>query len=277
MKYHNLFKEKLKDLDPIESCVIYNWPGYANNGDHFLALGTLLYLMEEHKTKVLSISDNTIGTNKETYVIVGGGNFGDLWPNVHNRVRARVRRYWDSRIIIFPVSVYFKDKKYLERSREIFNGAKDVTLMCREHESFVLAKKYFDKCKIMLVPDAAFYLEPLVKHYSSDKKTLFLSRNDKELLPRDYFTYEVKEDWSHAIFNLSKTLPREALVSLSVLLSSVLQIKKYNKVVITNRLHAHILCVMLGMSNTLLPNTYHKNESFYKTWTYHELSTNFIK
>jgi pyruvyl transferase EpsO len=275
MKYHNLFKKHLRELDPIDKCIIFNWPNYANNGDHFLALGTLLYLIEEHKTEIVSITDS-MKPNKETCVIVGGGNFGDLWPNVHNKVRSYVKSHQNNRIVIFPVSIYFENKDYLEESRKIFNDAKDVTLMCREHASFMLASKYFDKCKIILVPDAAFYLEPLIHQYSSNKSTLFLSRNDKELLPKDYFTYSIKTDWAHSVFNLAQTLPKEAVVSLSVLLGSTLQVKKFNKV-ITNRLHAHILCVMLGIVTTLISNTYHKNESFYKTWTYPDLNTDFIK
>jgi pyruvyl transferase EpsO len=40
-----------------------------------------------------------------------------------------------------------------------------------------------------------------------------------------------------------------------------------NRLVITNRLHGHILCTLLGIPNILLPNSYYKNESFYETWT----------
>lgn len=36
---------------------------------------------------------------------------------------------------------------------------------------------------------------------------------------------------------------------------------------ITNRLHAHILAVLLNKRHILLPNAYHKNKAFYDTWT----------
>ncbi|HEY9603927.1 MAG TPA: polysaccharide pyruvyl transferase family protein [Allocoleopsis sp.] len=41
-----------------------------------------------------------------------------------------------------------------------------------------------------------------------------------------------------------------------------------SSLVITNRLHGHILSTLLGIPNILLPNSYYKNESFYKTWTH---------
>jgi len=40
-----------------------------------------------------------------------------------------------------------------------------------------------------------------------------------------------------------------------------------HQLVITNRLHGHILSILLNKPNLFLPNAYHKNESFYETWT----------
>lgn len=40
-----------------------------------------------------------------------------------------------------------------------------------------------------------------------------------------------------------------------------------HRTVVTARLHGHILSVLMGKPNILLPNSYHKNESFYRTWT----------
>lgn len=48
--------------------------------------------------------------------------------------------------------------------------------------------------------------------------------------------------------------------------SGIQQFQQY-RLVITNRLHGHILCTLLKMPHIFLPNSYHKNEMFYKTWT----------
>ncbi len=50
-----------------------------------------------------------------------------------------------------------------------------------------------------------------------------------------------------------------------------------SSLVITNRLHGHLLCLLLGIPNILLPNAYYKNESFYKTWTYQIPFSRFVK
>nr|WP_293109223.1 polysaccharide pyruvyl transferase family protein [Okeania sp. SIO2F4] len=56
-------------------------------------------------------------------------------------------------------------------------------------------------------------------------------------------------------------------LSLSSLHSGIYQLQKY-RLIITNRLHGHILCVLLNIPHIFLPNSYHKNQSFYETWSY---------
>ncbi len=49
------------------------------------------------------------------------------------------------------------------------------------------------------------------------------------------------------------------------------------RLIITNRLHGHILCVLMGIPHIFLPNSYHKNEAFYNTWTYSIPFCKFVK
>ncbi|RMF26487.1 MAG: polysaccharide polymerase [Cyanobacteria bacterium J083] len=52
---------------------------------------------------------------------------------------------------------------------------------------------------------------------------------------------------------------------------------KQQRLIITNRLHGHILCLILGIPHVFLANSYHKNESFYQTWTYQIPFCRFVK
>ena len=54
--------------------------------------------------------------------------------------------------------------------------------------------------------------------------------------------------------------------SRSLLHAGIWQFQWYPAIV-TNRLHGHLLCVLLGIPHVLLPNSYYKNEAFYQTWT----------
>ncbi|MEM9541926.1 MAG: polysaccharide pyruvyl transferase family protein [Cyanobacteria bacterium P01_E01_bin.42] len=55
-------------------------------------------------------------------------------------------------------------------------------------------------------------------------------------------------------------------LSLSLSYSGSYQLSQYD-LVITTRLHGHILCTLLGIPNIFLPNSYHKNLGFYEAWT----------
>ena len=50
-----------------------------------------------------------------------------------------------------------------------------------------------------------------------------------------------------------------------------------HRLIITNRLHGHILCLILGIPHVFLANAYHKNESFYETWTHQIPFCRFVK
>jgi len=51
-----------------------------------------------------------------------------------------------------------------------------------------------------------------------------------------------------------------------LLRQAVRQVGRY-RLVITDRLHGHVLCALLGIPHVILPVAYYKNESFYQTWT----------
>ncbi len=64
--------------------------------------------------------------------------------------------------------------------------------------------------------------------------------------------------------------------SLSFMHSGIYQLNQY-RLVITNRLHGHILCILLGIPHVFLPNSYYKNEAFYEAWTYEINFCRFVK
>ncbi|MDA0266472.1 MAG: polysaccharide pyruvyl transferase family protein [Cyanobacteria bacterium] len=60
--------------------------------------------------------------------------------------------------------------------------------------------------------------------------------------------------------------PQRQAQSWSFIHSAVYQFRQY-RLIITNRLHGHILATLLGIPHVFLPNSYHKNQLFYETWT----------
>jgi pyruvyl transferase EpsO len=56
-------------------------------------------------------------------------------------------------------------------------------------------------------------------------------------------------------------------ISLNLAHSGIFQFSKYS-LIITDRLHAHILSLILGIPHIFLSNSYYKNRAFYETWTH---------
>ncbi|HEY9648429.1 MAG TPA: polysaccharide pyruvyl transferase family protein, partial [Chroococcidiopsis sp.] len=54
--------------------------------------------------------------------------------------------------------------------------------------------------------------------------------------------------------------------SWSFLHSGLYQFQSH-RLIMTNRLHGHILATLLGIPHIFLPNSYHKNQAFYRAWT----------
>jgi exopolysaccharide biosynthesis predicted pyruvyltransferase EpsI len=52
-----------------------------------------------------------------------------------------------------------------------------------------------------------------------------------------------------------------------IFVSRALTLLSLGRVVVTDRLHAHILCLLLGIPHILLNNLTGKNWNFYNTWT----------
>jgi exopolysaccharide biosynthesis predicted pyruvyltransferase EpsI len=73
----------------------------------------------------------------------------------------------------------------------------------------------------------------------------------------------------HPYLNILSTIYRPVmhLNSWSMAHSGIFQLQ-HHRFVITNRLHGHILCLILGIPHILIPGPYNKMESFYRTWTH---------
>jgi len=70
--------------------------------------------------------------------------------------------------------------------------------------------------------------------------------------------------------------PKMHRISWSLLHSGIYQFRQH-RLIITNRLHGHILCILLGIPHIFTSNSHYKNDSFYETWTYQIPFCRFVK
>lgn len=163
---------------------------HANLGDHAIAYaesillkkaginyyeitGKKLYELEQYG--YLPILNHAI------ILINGGGNLGILWPLIEKMNRAIITQNPDSKIYVFPNSIFYGNDDYgrkeFELSKKIYNKHKNLHLCARERISYNIMKDAYKS--VELVPDMVFTLDE--SHNTLERNgCLWCMRNDVE-------------------------------------------------------------------------------------------------
>ncbi|MEQ8998304.1 MAG: polysaccharide pyruvyl transferase family protein [Coleofasciculus sp. B1-GNL1-01] len=331
-KIKKVLQETLATIEPFEQCALLDYPDYLNIGDHLIWLGTVFYLKKILKTQIKYTA--TVKNFSETEMLQkigdapilfqGGGNLGDLWPELQEFRERVIAKHHSQPIIILPQTIYFEDQNKLNQAAEIFNAHPNLTIFARENYSYETACHYFSNCKVLKAPDMAFNLvnmPGLSFSVSQDNSILYHCRRDcrnfaqeltelNNLVVEDWVSYQwlqrdslknpeawywkipglvrlIREGWQRGLTSPGEWISRQRwhtnhpyidklssidepslfYKSWDLMHSGIYQLKQYPWL-ITNRMHGHILSILLGIPHLFLPGTYHKNKSFYTTWTY---------
>jgi pyruvyl transferase EpsO len=279
---------------PSTPFALVDFPDHANIGDSSIWLGTLSHFGRaglgpayvctietfDAEALIAAVPDGPI-------FIQGGGNFGDLWPENQNfRIRL-LRRFPGRRIIQLPQSIHFNDRANIAETSRAIAAHGNVVMFIRDHASAALAAKYFE-CEIHLCPDMAFCLGPLPRRAPPSHKFLHLLRQDREsrfhpqpettppadTLVTDWPIETPKFfDWFQRAANAEIVAGRiRTLAEVTAWLAVIRHIRGVKTLclgrhVVTDRLHGHILCTLLGIPHTILDNNYGKLTRFTETWS----------
>lgn len=285
-------------LDDYSECVLVGFPDSSNVGDSAIWLGELSWLRErgvrvayrcherDYDAKILEES-----SPKGLILLHGGGNLGDLWPRLQ-QLRERVIHDFPRRPIVqLPQTIHFGDGAALGRARAIFDSHPDLTIAVRDTASLGFARREF-RARSVLCPDMAFYLGALSISRVKDADVLWLRRTDLEAVPHAGVLGGAKTvvtDWLDPRPPAVRRL-REAVQPLGLRYPRKLRLLRRfseatfdyqarqrmdfgcgllarGKVVITDRLHGHILSLLLGIPHVILDNSYGKLRHFHDTWT----------
>lgn len=232
-----------------------------------------------------------------TIFINGGGNFGDLWPAPQSFREMLLDQYKNHKIVQLPQSIHFQHEENIEKSQKVINAHPDFTLLVRDHKSYDFAKKHYT-CHVELVPDMAFFLGPLRRRTQPIVDIYFLKRSDKEQVSlgegeNPFAQLEIKiEDWLDEDADLVKKHKYKVLLTLPYLmlrdgvnptdknacryalykslasdrLERGLKALSSGQYLLTDRLHATILAVLMNMPVVRLDNSYGKIDGFFSTW-----------
>jgi exopolysaccharide biosynthesis predicted pyruvyltransferase EpsI len=284
---------------------LLDYPNHENVGDSAIWLGELRYLARRGASVVYRSDIPTFRASSLSEVhpdgpilLHGGGNVGDLWPQ-HQRFREAVLAQFPSRQIVqLPQTIHFGAQQDLEQARRSFAAHPNFTLLVRDDESLAFARTHFD-CSIALCPDSAFALAPMGLPAAPAVDIVWLGRRDHEAVDQpelsDALTAGIEQvDWAgretasrrdaYTRVILRRAAPRllrggfvrhrgqAALwkewdrLAETRLRVGVAMLGR-GRVVITDRLHGHIICTICGIPHVLLRDSHGKVSNFVRTWT----------
>lgn len=164
---------------------LVNYPNHGNAGDPAVWLGAHASLRRlgvrvGYQCDARSYDPRALAaTRPEAILINGGGNLGDLWRQ-QQRGRERVLADFPRLPTVqLPQSIHFEGTKRLQRMQRLVAGHRDLTLLLRDPASLAFAREHFD-APARLCPDLAFALGPLPRMASARRQLLWLARSDKE-------------------------------------------------------------------------------------------------
>lgn len=200
----------------------------------------------------------------------GGGNL--VGYEFSDKIRKRVLNVFpDFPVILFSQSIWIHEKnlRHLNACRDIYSNRPNLTMFIRDRQSMTLAQKYFKGTKLVLMPDAALCIGRVPRFMPPAYDILWLRRRDGEssnyqmpVLPSNVSVHV--DDWWQWTTNYGTT-PMETSILMTV---NGLMFLQRGRVVITDRLHGHILSILSGTPHVLIDNPpFLKLSSFHRTWT----------
>lgn len=275
---------------------LIDFPAHSNVGDSAIWLGALTALRAlgapapaytcdaatyDRAALARALGDGTI-------LFTGGGSFGDLWER-HLLLRERVvADFPRHRIVQLPESVHFARPESLARARATFDAHERVTILVRDRASLEFVRREF-RTPVQLAPDLALALGALVPPVAPTRDLLWLKRSDKEdgfpshhpvdavdwiAEPRTSliaWTDRLREGaerrrWLRPVARRLLPLAYPALARQR--LTRGLALLAQARVLVTDRLHGHILASQLGLPHVVLDNSYGKLHHFVAAWTH---------
>ncbi|WP_423603340.1 polysaccharide pyruvyl transferase family protein [Sphingomonas sp. MS122] len=286
------FAQVLDGVLPPGKLALVDFPDHSNVGDSAIWLGEMAYLRQRGRLPAYysAIADFDDAACRAAIgggpiLIHGGGNMGTLWPK-HEAFRLHLLRAHRGRPIVqMPESIHYADPAAAKEMAEAIRSHGRFTLLVRDARSLAFAQAHFD-CPIHLCPDAALMLGRQQRSPAA-VPVFALLRTDHERAADDAAlpTGVVVDDWLEEdsaqkrklrlSLKLGKLFIRDPMAQRAVRQRRLaewrfqrgLAMLSSGELVVTDRLHAHILSLLLDIPHVLLDNSYGKVAGFADQWT----------
>lgn len=211
---------------------------------------------------------------EDVVALIGGGNMGDLYPDLEEARLRVVRAFPRNRIVSFPQSIQFSGtaagRRALARSRSTYEGHPRLEMFARDAESLLRMRKAFPGAKVYSAPDTVLSMSAPTSS-SRDISLMVCLRQDKEagLSASRRAAILAALSTAHPGALLTDTLvsgPRLDYPAYDRHLEMLLGQFARARCAVTDRLHGLIFSVITGTPCVVIENNNHKIRSLVETW-----------
>ncbi len=274
------------------------FPFDGNVGNHMMWIAVNTYLKSRGIRVAYTAQPWTLNTDHlkravgdGTVVFLGGVSVSRLWP-WHAEVKRKVAAACpDNRLVSLPSTMILIDDEDRAEASHLWEGHADAHMLARDELSAQSGRDAFpDTVNVETVHDTAFMLPPQPRNKQAvEMDVIWLARNDHEgagfARPEDIMVF----DWPSMlqpyspdvlasrvcskvrdiapVFNpLTNRALKRAYMSVSrTMLRRGNQALDRGRVLVTDRLHPHVLAALRGQYCVMLPDLYGKNRA---VWDY---------
>ena len=248
---------------------------YNNLGDQAIAEAMSMFLQEACPSKEYierseadflryfrSLQDTV--RPQDILCLSGGGNMGNWYPKYEAIRRKVIIGFPDNRIIIFPQTLDYETDSYgqreMARSAKVYNRHSQLTVCAREEKSFKAMSAIYNQ--VILVPDIVFYLNKYFHEIQKERRYsvgICLRSDDESAISADIrweFSKQMERQFPK-VRTLSTMDERHQIInkdSRRLLLENKLKQFSDCQVVITDRLHGMIFCILTGTPCVAIDN-----------------------
>lgn len=276
-------KKRLHNGKPVTPFYLLYTPEHTNMGDHFIAEAEKTFIRSflpdsycieftSNELKNQHLEQLSRIPASATVFINGGGFIGTIWGKAEKQLEEIITSMPQNRFVIFPQSVWFSDdeegRKALARAKAVYKGDR-ILLCCRDKVSLALAQQYFD-CPVLLVPDIVLWSAIRPKRPAERLGAMTILREDRERALSDEARSAIisflASRFSSLVITDLRPLAKKIVTRATRTEQMALLVMRIASAecVVTDRLHAMILCAVTGTPCVVFGNNHHKIEASYE-------------
>jgi len=294
--WSDVLDSRLREVVPRGAAVaLFDFPFHLNPGDLAIAAGELSWLARNGSRVVSMTRRETVESGywpeiPEGVIVLfqGGGNIGDLYPEHRLLFEQMLLRYPYHDVVMAPQSVNFRDPaEATELAALLEKHRGQVTMLWRDTFSHNTASRLAPGARHVLAPDAAAGFPGWQRLSSPVFDVTYLLRRDEEASARPPEVQTGSSDWPYSAADkiawramllghhlldrkpsATEARRRKLYGALATMvLRNCLRLLSTSDVVVTDRLHGHILSTLMGVPNVVLADSYGKVRNYYETWS----------